>query len=254
VQMRAYRAMSRERRAEIVAEMSILIRSLACSGVRLRHPGYSDAETGQAAVSLLYGESAAPASTVRNCQMVAFDPAPFLQRLVNALVQAGVPFMLVGSSASGVHGVPRATRDLDLVIDPTTDALTRLLARLTAEGFYLDADTARTELRRRGQFNVVDTSAAWKADLIYRKNRPFSLAEFERRVPANLLGVEAFIATAEDTILAKLEWAKLGQSEQQLQDVRGIVETQEEGLDRRYIESWLDPLGLRELWERVLDD
>jgi len=68
------------------------------------------------------------------------------------------------------------------------------------------------------------------------------------------VGIDAFVATPEDTILAKLEWAKFGMSERQLRDVRGIVDVQGKSLDRDYIERWLDDLGVRELWNRVQQD
>jgi hypothetical protein len=83
--------------------------------------------------------------------------------------------------------------------------LDRLLERLAQGDLYLDAAVARSEFQRRGQFNLIDLSTTWKADLIYAKARPFSRSELERRMPVTLLGVPLFIATAEDTILAKLE-------------------------------------------------
>jgi len=72
-----------------------------------------------------------------------------------------------------------------------------------------------------------------------------------RRVPARVLGVDVFIATVEDTILAKLEWAKLGESERQLRDVRALLDARGASMDLEYIGRWLDELGVRELWERV---
>src|ERR1051325_9232364 len=105
----------------------------------------------------------------------------FLARLTTKLDAAGVPHMVVGSFASSFHGVPRSSQDLDLVIDPDLAALRRFLADLPAQEYYADADTAFEALRRRGQFNVIDMATAWKADLIVRKNRPFSLEEMRRR-------------------------------------------------------------------------
>lgn len=54
-------------------------------------------------------------------------------------------------------------------------------------------------------------------------------------------------------MLAKLEWAKLGQSERQLRDVRGILEVKGDALDRAYIDRWLDVLDVRALWEGVTE-
>jgi hypothetical protein len=179
------------------------------------------------------------------------NPAAFLARLIEALDQAGVPNMIAGSFASSLHGLPRATQDIDMVVDPTFQSLDRLLVLLESDDLYLDAEVAREEFRRRGQFNVIEVESGWKADLIFRKARPFSVSELERRAPSIVLGVRVFAASAEDTVLAKLEWAKLGESERQLRDVRGILEVKGATLDRVYIERWLDQLGVRELWDRV---
>jgi hypothetical protein len=175
----------------------------------------------------------------------------FLARVVGALDRAAVPYMLAGSFASSHHGAPRATQDIDIVVDPTFDSLDRFLDALVGDDVYFDADVARDEFKRRSQFNVIDGATAWKVDIIFRKARPFSREEMARRLPATVLGVDVFVATAEDTVLAKLEWSKLGESERQLRDVRAMLETKGALLDRAYIESWLDELGVRELWRRV---
>jgi hypothetical protein len=180
------------------------------------------------------------------------DLRSFLTLVVDVLNRADIPYMLAGSLASSIHGVPRATNDVDLVIDPSTSALDSFVRYLNELDVYIDADLARTELIRRGQFNIIDPQATWKADLIYRKDRAFSRTEFARRVRAAPLGVELYIATAEDTLLAKLEWARLGQSERQILDVVGIIEVSDADLDVAYIESWLDELLVRELWERAV--
>jgi hypothetical protein len=137
------------------------------------------------------------------------------------------------------------------VIDSSREALERFERELERERFYVSSEAARDAFERRGQFNVVLLDSGWKADLILRKDRPFSRAEFERRQPAEIAGVQVFVATAEDTIVAKLEWARAGESERQLRDVIGILEVSGDRLDRRYIERWIGELGLAPLWQRV---
>jgi hypothetical protein len=66
-----------------------------------------------------------------------------------------------------------------------------------------------------------------------------------------LLGMDLWIATAEDTIVAKLEWAERSGSERQLLDVAGILEVQGGDLDGDYVDSWVRRLGLQSMWERV---
>ncbi len=171
------------------------------------------------------------------------------RRVVDALDRAGIPYMLTGSFASSYHGAPRATQDIDLVIAPTPDQL-RALARLLPETeYYLDLAAALDALQRRSQFNMVDFATGWKVDLIIQKSRPFSHAEFSRRTPVDFQGLRLFIASAEDVIISKLEWAKLGESQRQIEDVAGILEIRGGELDRAYIETWVHNLGLEAMWE-----
>jgi hypothetical protein len=173
-----------------------------------------------------------------------------LERIVRKLDDASVPFMIAGSFASTTHGLPRTTQDLDMVIDPpTAEALDVLVQSMEPSEFYVDLDTARDALRRRSMFNAVDQASGWKVDFIIRKNRAFSRQEFERRRPMNLLDVPVFMASAEDTIVAKLEWSKQsGGSERQRRDVSGIVATIGAQLDRPYLERWIAELDLEEEW------
>jgi hypothetical protein len=172
-------------------------------------------------------------------------------RMADRLERAGIPYMLTGSLASSFHGEPRTTRDVDLVIDPTPQALTAFVGRLPASEFYVDADAARVALQERSQFNIVEVETGWKVDFVVRKDRPFSVEEFERRMSAELLGHRAFIATAEDTIIAKLEWAMAGESERQMRDVASILAVSGESLDFSYLERWTRQLGLTTVWEQV---
>jgi len=159
--------------------------------------------------------------------------------------------MVAGSLASTYHGDPRSTRDIDLVIRPAKPDLDRFVASLDPARFYVSAEAAEGAWQRRGQFNVVDLDSGWKTDLILCKDRPFSRSEFERRERGTVFEIEVFVATAEDTILAKLEWALQGESERQLRDVAGILELSGASLDRSYIERWARELGVEALWERV---
>ena len=171
------------------------------------------------------------------------------RRIVEVLDLAGVPYMLTGSFASSYHGAPRATQDVDIVIGATPDQLRSLVRLLPASEYYVDLDAALDAHRRQTQFNVVDFATGWKVDLIIRKSRPFSRTEFDRRMAIDFQGLRLFIASAEDVVVSKLEWAKLGQSQRQIEDVSGIIRIRWGELDRAYIEHWVRELGLHPQWE-----
>lgn len=163
-----------------------------------------------------------------------------------ALETSGIPYMVTGSMASSVHGIPRATQDIDVVIEPTREQLAGLMEQFSEPDYDSDRDDAFDALGRRSMFSVIDRRGLWKIDFIVRKQRPFSKKEFDRRQPVEILGVTVYAATPEDVLLAKLEWAKLGESERQIRDAAGIIEVQGERLDVAYVERWAAALDVED--------
>ncbi|MGH7551236.1 MAG: hypothetical protein ACREMD_07980 [Gemmatimonadota bacterium] len=169
--------------------------------------------------------------------------------MIGALERADIPYMLTGSFASSYHGAPRATQDIDFVVAPTADQIRALVRLLPESEYYVDEDAALDAQKREGQFNIIDFATGWKLDLIVRKSRPFSRQEFERRSVVEFQGRKLSIATAEDVVIAKLEWAKLGGSKRQLEDAAGILRIRVGELDLEYIRRWVQQLGLETEWE-----
>lgn len=186
--------------------------------------------------------------------MASTSAEDLFSRVVAALSASGVPYMLTGSFASSFHGAPRTTHDIDIVIAPVLGTLNVLIKQFPEDSYYISREAALQAYGDEGMFNVVDFSSGWKVDFIIRKSRAFSLEEFERRQPVELLGTPLFIASAEDTVISKLEWAKLGGSDRQLRDVSGIISTQGERLDTSYIQRWVGRLSLDQQWERAKSD
>lgn len=171
-----------------------------------------------------------------------------LEALRAALESSGVPYMVTGSFASSAHGVPRSTNDIDIVIAPTHSQLLALLEEFPESEYYWSTDAALGALRHRSQFNIIDQNSAWKIDFIVQKDRPFSTQEFARREIVEIAGVTLYVATPEDVLIAKLEWAKIGESDRQLSDAAGIIRAQGTRLDTVYIERWVTDLGLADQW------
>ena len=172
----------------------------------------------------------------------------FLRRICTALEVNHVDYMVTGSFASAFYGEPRSSNDLDVVIAPSRAQLFALIQLFKRIGFYARLEDAEVALQKHDQFNVIDFATGWKVDLIVRKSRDFSVTEFDRRGTAEIEGSTISIAKPEDVVISKLEWAKIGESERQLEDVAGIIRMQGDTLDTTYIESWLESLGLEKQW------
>ncbi len=175
-------------------------------------------------------------------------PEALFRRLTELLRQNGIPHMLTGSFASAFYGVPRGTQDVDLVITATPEQLRSFVASLPRDEYYVDEAAALDALRDGTQFNAIDRVEGWKIDFIFRKRRPFSETEFERRRPGAISGIPIDVVTPEDLVLAKLEWAKLGESRRQIDDAAGILELFSTRLDWDYLEQWADSLSL---WKQL---
>lgn len=171
-----------------------------------------------------------------------------LGRVVAALEAAEIPYMLTGSYASSLHSIPRATRDVDVVIYPNREQLTRFIRSLPADRYYCDLEDAIESLRRRSQFNVIDHATGWKVDFIIPAYDEFHIEEFARRRTVEIDGLRLSVVSPEDIVIAKLLWAKAGQSARQIEDAATVVRLQGPKLDIGYIETWVRRLGLDQQW------
>jgi len=174
--------------------------------------------------------------------------ADTFRRIVEHLNQCKLNYMVVGSFASTYYSEPRSTADLDVVIEATSEQVKHLVADLQASDYYAELGAALDALRQESLFNVIDNRTGWKIDLIFRKSRAFDREEFRRRVAAKLFDIQLFVASAEDVIISKLEWSKLGGSQRQIEDVAKVLAAQWQTLDQIYLSKWIGELGLQEQW------
>lgn len=179
--------------------------------------------------------------------MGEMSSAKVLREVTAALDQAGIPYMLTGSFASTLHGAGRATQDIDLVISATADQL-RKFESVLPEHYHRDLTSALEALKHRSMFNILDMEYGWKIDLIFQKPGAYAQQAFSRRGPAESDGVPVTASTPEDLVISKLEWAKMGESLRQIDDVAGVLNVRGDQLDFPYIEKWVKELGLDEQW------
>jgi hypothetical protein len=96
---------------------------------------------------------------------------------------------------------------------------------------------------------MIDLATGWKIDLIIRKSRAFSQEEFRRRQRVSLHDVPLFVASAEDVVISKLEWARLAGSRRQIEDAAEVLRVRWHALDHSYLEKWIAELDLKREWD-----
>jgi hypothetical protein len=169
-----------------------------------------------------------------------------------------VRYLICGSFASAVHGMVRTTQDSDIMAELCPEHVESFVRALEGE-FYVDEESITSAVANHTSFNIIHRISMFKVDVFVPILRPFAreqLTRARRQVLAFEPRVEALIATAEDTLLAKLEWYRMGgeASERQWRDVQGILKIQAGNLDLDYLRHWAKDLNVSDLLERMMSE
>ena len=188
------------------------------------------------------------------------DPTAGLVRLLQVLDLLEIHYLVGGSVASSFHGVWRATGDIDIVALVRSEDIDPLVEELHRE-FYADAGQIRTAIDAGRPFNVIHLPTSYKFDIFPLISDPYQQVQFGRRKfeQAKVFGTEPIefaVATAEDVILSKLRWYRLRgeRSDQQWNDVLGVIAVQGERLDLAYLREWARYLKVNDLLDQALPE
>jgi hypothetical protein len=163
-----------------------------------------------------------------------------LMRVVQVLADAGIDYMVTGSVASSLQGQPRSTHDIDLVVALPAASAKSLVQAFPPPDYYLTEDAILDAIRGRSMFNLLALNEGEKVDFWMLTDEPFDRSRFARKGAEEFLGTQLKVSAPEDTILAKLRWAKLsGGSEKQFTDALRVFEVQRSKLDLAYLNNWL---------------
>ncbi len=190
--------------------------------------------------------------------MTLTEPIQITKHIANAFDDLGIPYLVGGSLASSLHGIPRSTHDVDIIANIRQSHILPLVKKLEAD-FYIDEEMIRNAIMHNASFNVIHLDTMFKVDVFILKHDPASRKEMARRERYHISDdprQTLFLATAEDTILHKLYWFQLGGgvSDRQWNDVLGVLQIQDKSLDFKYLEQGARQRGIQALLEKVLNE
>jgi hypothetical protein len=175
------------------------------------------------------------------------NAADLVHRVVDVLDAQAIPFMVVGSFSSNVYGIPRSTKDADIVIQLGDRPITGVAAALGGD-FTLDSQLVFDSITGTTAYRFRHRHSPFMVELFVLGDDPHDKERFQRRVQETIEGRPIFVPTAEDVIITKLRWKR----RKDIDDVIGVIGVRGERLDLDYVRRWTDQHGTRVLLENLL--
>jgi len=255
------------RKIRMMEALNKQMRALSLAGVQARHPLADEAEVQRQLAEIWLGAEIAtkiyasltdgwPLSNPTNTMIN--EATTVTLQVVSLLEELQIPYVIGGSLASTFHGVARATLDADIVAAIGFEHIPILVSRLQ-DDFYLSPDAIHDAIVYHSAFNLIHLATLFKVDIFVPKERAFDAAQLARGVRGAFSAEserQVRITSAEDTILVKLEWYRLGgeSSERQWLDIIGVLRVQSNRLDRDYMWRTAGELGVEDLLGNALDE
>src|SRR3989338_6834316 len=178
------------------------------------------------------------------------DQTSVLKFVVEQLNNSKVPYFLIGSFAVSYYGKPRATHDIDFKISLSQKAVKPLIEKFQKQ-VYISEEGIQDALKHQTMFNLIHFETNTKVDFWILQNDAFDQARFKRKKTVSLFGLDTFITTVEDLIIIKLKWYQESESDKHLNDIQGILEIQQDKIDKKYIQEWVGRLRLEKEWNQI---
>lgn len=186
------------------------------------------------------------------------EPIEVTVSVTRVLEKLGIPYLIGGSLASTLHGMIRTTQDSDIITEMRPEHIQPFILALQ-DDFFIDEEMMIDAIQRNSSFNILHRESMFKVDVFIPRPRPFQQSQLERaqrQVFELETEVSANFASAEDVILSKLEWYRMGSevSERQWRDIHGILKTRAGELDLEYLKKWAKNLNVSDLLERAFHE
>lgn len=181
-----------------------------------------------------------------------------IEPIVRFFEEQEIDYHIGGSLSSSAHGVPRTTIDVDFVVDLKPIHVGEMV-RTFKNDYYIDSAMIEGAIKAESSFNLIHLETFIKLDIFVLKRTTYAQKVMNRATDGILTAddsdrLHVKFSSAEDIILNKLHWFRLGgeQSERQWRDVIGVLNVQRRSLDFEYMQKWAEQIGVIDLLERII--
>lgn len=162
--------------------------------------------------------------------------------LLQLLGELEIPHMLVGSYSTNFYGIPRSTKDADLVLQVESEKLAALIRKLPA-GIRMDGQSLFEMVTATRKELLHVEGSAFQIELFHLSKDEFDQTRFRNRVSVDYYeGVPTYLPRVEDVIVQKLRWAEGGKRQKDFDDVVAVLKVHQP-IDFDYIEAWCGKHG-----------
>lgn len=181
------------------------------------------------------------------------DQAELLKVITFLLNKNKIPYMITGAWSVIYYGRPRASHDIDFIVDLKPKDVKKVLQALQtlSPDFSFDKDAIKEAIHNKHIFQIFHLPTMLKFDCWLLTNNPFDQSRFSRKRRIKLFEQFMYIASMEDTILQKLRWYKEAKIEKHLVDAAFVYQIQKDNLDKKYLELWVTKLGVNNHYQKI---
>jgi len=174
---------------------------------------------------------------------------------IRPLEERGIVYIITGSVATMIYTEPRATLDIDLVIELPLERTVEFLEAFPAAEFYRPPlEVVREECARtsRGHFDLIHHETGLKANIVLSGANPLHRWALDHRLRIEHASTPLSLAPPEYVILRKLEFWREGHSAKHLRDIRGLLMSSVD-LDEAFLNRQIASRGLNDAWQHAKD-
>jgi hypothetical protein len=182
--------------------------------------------------------------------MISNKIVELIKRILFLADKAEIDIMFIGGIAVSAWAVPRATYDLDAVVQISEKKLPSFLSLCEKYGFIYDK---KKPVKRIQNLSFITLTAGGKdtgfiyVDLFLARGKYFQGA-IRRKKTINIFKTAVPVISPEDLILYKL----IAGRGRDIEDVYEILVTRKSGIDMDYLKKWAEELGIPHKLQDVL--